>query len=241
MGGDHKCPVCQATFTRPQHVARHMRSRMFHFLLLIPHSLTPPSQTPATVRTNVSIVETNSQEGSPPVTCPMYSPHLSLLATCSPATSTNVTPTKSLFPTSHPAVAEKVLLPLLVQPPPNRPVTNVSSPASHVTAPIPAVRPPPPFPITLSSFPLFRSKMRLPQVSLYICQISPTNRSERSWPSSTTLPLLFLLLPQQYHSLFATPTQSFQWFHPCPTSVRVASWLFPLSQFRPDLQYPVYL
>jgi hypothetical protein len=27
MGGDHKCPVCQATFTRPQHVARHMRSR----------------------------------------------------------------------------------------------------------------------------------------------------------------------------------------------------------------------
>lgn len=27
MGGDHKCPVCDATFTRPQHVARHMRSR----------------------------------------------------------------------------------------------------------------------------------------------------------------------------------------------------------------------
>ncbi|KAF9223233.1 hypothetical protein BS17DRAFT_128950 [Gyrodon lividus] len=26
MGGDHKCPVCQATFTRPQHVGRHMRS-----------------------------------------------------------------------------------------------------------------------------------------------------------------------------------------------------------------------
>ncbi|KAF8885466.1 hypothetical protein BD779DRAFT_674752 [Infundibulicybe gibba] len=26
MTGDHKCPVCQATFTRPQHVARHMRS-----------------------------------------------------------------------------------------------------------------------------------------------------------------------------------------------------------------------
>jgi hypothetical protein len=31
MGGDHKCPVCQATFTRPQHVARHMRSREFSF------------------------------------------------------------------------------------------------------------------------------------------------------------------------------------------------------------------
>lgn len=29
MGGDHKCSVCQATFTRPQHVARHMRSREF--------------------------------------------------------------------------------------------------------------------------------------------------------------------------------------------------------------------
>ena len=27
MGGDHQCSVCQATFTRPQHVARHMRSR----------------------------------------------------------------------------------------------------------------------------------------------------------------------------------------------------------------------
>ncbi|KNZ80344.1 Regulatory protein MIG1 [Termitomyces sp. J132] len=27
MGGEHKCPVCDATFTRPQHVARHMRSR----------------------------------------------------------------------------------------------------------------------------------------------------------------------------------------------------------------------
>ncbi|KAJ3765395.1 hypothetical protein FB446DRAFT_467472 [Lentinula raphanica] len=26
MGGDHKCPVCSATFTRPQHVVRHMRS-----------------------------------------------------------------------------------------------------------------------------------------------------------------------------------------------------------------------
>ncbi|KAL4243752.1 hypothetical protein ABKN59_011035 [Abortiporus biennis] len=26
MAGDHKCPVCNSTFTRPQHVARHMRS-----------------------------------------------------------------------------------------------------------------------------------------------------------------------------------------------------------------------
>ncbi|KAF7311693.1 Zinc finger/binuclear cluster transcriptional regulator [Mycena indigotica] len=34
MGGDHKCPVCQATFTRPQHVARHMRSREWLLPLL---------------------------------------------------------------------------------------------------------------------------------------------------------------------------------------------------------------
>src|SRR6266540_817916 len=36
MGGDHKCPVCQATFTRPQHVARHMRSRKFPMLTCAP-------------------------------------------------------------------------------------------------------------------------------------------------------------------------------------------------------------
>ena len=35
MGGDHKCPVCQATFTRPQHVARHMRSREFSLITFI--------------------------------------------------------------------------------------------------------------------------------------------------------------------------------------------------------------
>ncbi|KAL7421048.1 hypothetical protein Q5752_003932 [Cryptotrichosporon argae] len=26
MGGDHKCPMCSATFTRPQHVGRHLRA-----------------------------------------------------------------------------------------------------------------------------------------------------------------------------------------------------------------------
>ncbi|KAF9469136.1 hypothetical protein BDZ94DRAFT_358218 [Collybia nuda] len=36
MGGDHKCPVCQATFTRPQHVARHMRSRLLECSTLAP-------------------------------------------------------------------------------------------------------------------------------------------------------------------------------------------------------------
>ena len=29
MAGDHKCPVCGSTFTRSQHVARHMRSRPY--------------------------------------------------------------------------------------------------------------------------------------------------------------------------------------------------------------------
>ena len=38
MAGDHKCTVCQATFTRPQHVSRHMRSRK---------SLRPRSSLPA--------------------------------------------------------------------------------------------------------------------------------------------------------------------------------------------------
>ncbi|KAG8825863.1 hypothetical protein FRC18_010191 [Serendipita sp. 400] len=32
MGGDHKCPVCGSTFTRSQHVARHMRSRCVPFI-----------------------------------------------------------------------------------------------------------------------------------------------------------------------------------------------------------------
>ena len=78
MAGDHKCPVCQATFTRPQHVARHMRSRK-HFLssllrgstsLLSPSisesavSFAPSSlQIPAIVHTSVSIVEISSLEG----------------------------------------------------------------------------------------------------------------------------------------------------------------------------------
>ena len=41
MAGDHKCPVCQATFTRPQHVARHMRSRTSIILTKTPHNSHP--------------------------------------------------------------------------------------------------------------------------------------------------------------------------------------------------------
>jgi uncharacterized Zn-finger protein len=73
MAGDHKCPVCQATFTRPQHVARHMRSRKHY--LSYPLHLAPqfkpfsfaPSllslQIPVIVHTSVSIVEISSLEG----------------------------------------------------------------------------------------------------------------------------------------------------------------------------------
>ena len=46
MAGDHKCLVCNATFTRPQHVARHMRSRPSSSLspfLSLTHS--PPTDT----------------------------------------------------------------------------------------------------------------------------------------------------------------------------------------------------
>src|SRR6266850_4897691 len=83
MAGDHKCPVCQATFTRPQHVARHMRSRTFNPTSLLlttppppppplptatppplgPSSLIPSSQIPAIAHTSVSIVEISSLEG----------------------------------------------------------------------------------------------------------------------------------------------------------------------------------
>lgn len=152
MGGDHNCPVCQATFTRPQHVARHMRSRRFR----LPRS-TPSThswlQTRATVRTNASTVETNLQEGSSVSTFSFdHLTHLAPcpLATCSLAISINATPTKSLFPTSPRAVAERALPLPLAQPPPSRPVTNVSSPVSHAMGPTHAVRSPP-FPIIVRS------------------------------------------------------------------------------------------
>lgn len=62
MGGDHKCPVCEATFTRPQHVARHMRSRsspksMLHLPVLTRF------QTQVIDLTNVNFVEINSLGG----------------------------------------------------------------------------------------------------------------------------------------------------------------------------------
>lgn len=42
MAGDHKCSVCQATFTRPQHVSRHMRSRKLLRLSSSQAPLNPP-------------------------------------------------------------------------------------------------------------------------------------------------------------------------------------------------------
>ena len=140
MGGDHRCPVCQATFTRPQHVARHMRSRTPHSPAP-PHPLTPQrNQTLVIVLTNVNIVEINLQEGTTISTFPFNHLILCVLATFSPAMSINVTPTKSHFPTAPPAVAERAPLPHLAQQPPSRPATSASSRLSPVMVPTHAVR-----------------------------------------------------------------------------------------------------
>lgn len=131
-----------------------------------------------------------------------------LLATFSLATSINATPTRSLSQTASPAVAEKALLPHLARPHPSRPVTSVSSPVFHVMGPTLAVRTPPQC-LPSSAHPFLSSrhtwiplpsatcsKMHFPQVSLYVCQISPANCSERSRSSYSPLPFLFFVLAQ---------------------------------------------
>lgn len=60
MGGDHKCPVCEATFTRPQHVARHMRSRELDADIA---SLLTIAQIRETDHTSANIAETSLLEG----------------------------------------------------------------------------------------------------------------------------------------------------------------------------------
>ncbi|KAG6372229.1 hypothetical protein JVT61DRAFT_8029 [Boletus reticuloceps] len=77
------------------------------------------------VHTNANIVVINLQE-----------------ATFSPATSINVTPTKSLSPTTLPALAERALWLRPARPPPSRRATNVSKPlflamvATHASFPL---------------------------------------------------------------------------------------------------------
>ena len=71
MAGDHKCPVCQATFTRPQHVARHMRSRTSSTILTFPTLLTnspyttPTRSSPPHTRTSSPISPPHRYRRSP--------------------------------------------------------------------------------------------------------------------------------------------------------------------------------
>ena len=135
MGGDHRCPVCQATFTRPQHVARHMRSRK---------SPTPPNpaadspQTPATAPTSVCTAVISLPEGAltSPSSCHRCS-HLP--AICFPAIATSATPTKNLLPPPGPVVGAPPLP--RGQPPQSKLAINASSPVFRVMGPILAVRP----------------------------------------------------------------------------------------------------
>lgn len=129
----------------PSHLHSSSACRTAHAITYVPtlaplRPLIPPNQTPATAPTNVNIVETNLQEGMPVSTFRLdHSLHL-LSATFSLAMSISATQTKNLFPTLSLAGVEKVLLPHLVQPLPNRPAINAFSPVFHVMAPTHAVR-----------------------------------------------------------------------------------------------------
>ena len=82
MGGDHRCPVCQATFTRPQHVARHMRSRESP---TPPHPAANPLQTPATAPTSVCTAVISLPEGTLSSACKCAAdPHISQRSTFPP-------------------------------------------------------------------------------------------------------------------------------------------------------------
>ena len=133
MGGDHKCPVCEATFTRPQHVARHMRSRASLCLCSTCHHLLCFSDT-----------------GDRPYKCqfcgdqfarrsavlyhlaPISQPFV--LATFYRDTSTNVTQTKNHYPL--PVFVKKGLFQLREPPPQNKSATSVSRRTLLAMAPI---------------------------------------------------------------------------------------------------------
>lgn len=158
MGGDHRCPVCQATFTRPQHVARHMRSRTSHSPAPPANPLLSTIQIPVIVRTSANTVEINLQEGTPGSTIlRSITSFFVFLATFLPATSTNVTPTKNRLPTPLQALAERAQPLPPARPPPSRPATSVSSPLSLATVPTHAVRNPhfPKYRLLTMAFSLF--------------------------------------------------------------------------------------
>jgi hypothetical protein len=143
MAGDHKCSVCQATFTRPQHVSRHMRSRKLLRYCSSRPAYTPTQQIPAIAHTSVSIVETSSPEGLSSLHLPSpAAPLISISPLCyssqaisSRDTSTNAIPTRNL---SFLLLLLAGRAPLLPAGPPRRskPVTNVSSLLCHVMGPI---------------------------------------------------------------------------------------------------------
>lgn len=97
-------------------------------------------QTLVIVHTSANTVEINLQEGTPLSTLPFNHLMLCVLATFSPATLINVTPTKSRPQTPPLALVGRALLPHPAQQPPSRPAINASSPLSRVTVPTHAVR-----------------------------------------------------------------------------------------------------
>jgi hypothetical protein len=107
MAGDHRCPVCQATFTRPQHVSRHMRSRKMLRHRSSRRAQTSHTQIPAITHTSVGVVETSSPEGLSSLHLPSPAAPLISISPISPLcsssqaissrdTSTNAIPTRNL-------------------------------------------------------------------------------------------------------------------------------------------------
>jgi hypothetical protein len=139
MGGDHRCPVCQATFTRPQHVARHMRSRECSAPPVTP--LTPVDTGDRPYKCLYCGDQFARRYAMPCLRLPSRSS--SIPAICFPAIVTSATQTKSPFPPPAPVAGAPP--PLRVQPPRNRPAISVSSPVFRVMVPILAVRPVTPF------------------------------------------------------------------------------------------------
>ena len=141
MAGDHKCSVCQATFTRPQHVSRHMRSRKsLRSLLLTPRSTHPQIQRYRRSPIQVSALWRPVRQKVcfslhlPSPAAPLISISL-FLAISSRDMLTSAIPTRNLLSLPLP-LAAKVPLPPAGPPPQSKPVTNVFSRLCHAMGPI---------------------------------------------------------------------------------------------------------